>query len=125
MLWLCYCCLFSAIVYNLGMKVSDQVRTGEGHCQVCAARGRGAASSVCTRVIDTSQTLSLALIGCTQLGAVDFCKSNYSHWAESQSLTCIIFYCQIMMTIKANITQKKLQIIATVCCCIFYLLCYK
>ena len=59
---------------------------GEGHCWACAAWGRGAASSVCTRMIDTSQTLPLALIGCVDLGAVDSCKSNYSHWVEPQTV---------------------------------------
>ena len=38
--------------------------TGEGHCPVRAAWGRWATSSVCTRVIDTSQTLTVALISC-------------------------------------------------------------
>ena len=56
---------------------------GEGHCPVHTAWGRGAASRVCTRVNDTSQTLPLALIGCIELAAVDSCKSNYSHWVET------------------------------------------
>ena len=38
------------------------------------------------RVINTSQTLSLALIGCVDLGAVYSCKSNYSHWVEPQTV---------------------------------------
>ena len=37
-------------------------------------------------MIDTSQTLTLALIGCIELGAVDSCKSNYSHWVEPQTV---------------------------------------
>ena len=45
----------------------------------CTCVREGVASSVCTRVMDSSQTLPLALIGCTELGAVDSCKSNYSH----------------------------------------------
>ena len=49
---------------------------GEGHCPVHAVWGRGAASSVCMRMIETSQTLSLALIGCVDPEAVDSCKSN-------------------------------------------------
>ena len=44
----------------------------------------GAASSRYTTMIDTSQTLPLALMGCVHAGAVDFCKSNYSHWVEPQ-----------------------------------------
>ena len=38
------------------------------------------------RMIDTSQTLPLALIGCIEPGAVDSCKSNYSHWVEPQTV---------------------------------------
>ena len=52
--------------------------------RVCTAWGRGAASSICVRMINTSQTLSLALIGCVEPGAVDSCKSNYGHWVEPQ-----------------------------------------
>ena len=48
------CCLFSAIVYRLSLNVSDQVRAG-----TVPVRGRGAASRVCTRMIDTSQTLPI------------------------------------------------------------------
>ena len=44
-------------------------------------RGQGGAA-----MIDTSQTLPLALIGCVDLGAVDSCKSNYSHWVEPQKV---------------------------------------
>ena len=39
-----------------------------------------------TRVIDTFQTLPLALIGCIKPGAVDSCKPNYSHWVEPQTV---------------------------------------
>ena len=35
---------------------------------------------------DTSQTLYLALIGCVDPGAVDSCKSNYSHWVEPETV---------------------------------------
>ena len=38
------------------------------------------------RMTDTSQTLPLALIGCINLGAVDSCKSNYSHWVDPQTV---------------------------------------
>ena len=37
-------------------------------------------------MIDTSQTLPLALIGCVNLGVVESCKSNYSHWVEPQTV---------------------------------------
>lgn len=33
-------------------------------------------SCICTQVIDTSQKLPLALIGCVELGEVDSCQSN-------------------------------------------------
>ena len=49
----------------------------------------------CRRVIDTSQTHPLALIGCVDTGAVD--SSNQitaAGWSHRQ-LTCILFYCQI------------------------------
>ena len=59
---------------------------GEGHCPVHAVWGRRAAGSVCMRVIDTSQTLSLALIGCFEPGGVDSCKSNYSHRVEPKAV---------------------------------------
>ena len=36
-------------------------------------------------MIDISQTLPLALIGCVDLGVVDSCKSNYGHWVEPQT----------------------------------------
>ena len=38
------------------------------------------------RLTDTSQTLSLALIGCTEPGVVDSCKSNWGHWVETQTV---------------------------------------
>ena len=78
----------------------------------CAREGgRGAASGLCTRMIDTSQTLPLALIGCVDPGLVYSCKSNYSHrqWIFTQ-LTCILFYCQIIMTVLANITQNSYRL---------------
>ena len=69
-----------------------RIGTGSPHANdsvkeaTVSVRGRGVASSVCTRVIDTSQTLPLALIGCIEPGAVDSCKSNYSHWVEPQTV---------------------------------------
>ena len=51
----------------------------EGHCPVHTRWGWGAASGICTRVIDTSQTLPMALIFCVDRVAVNSCKSNYSH----------------------------------------------
>ena len=46
----------------------------------------GGLPTVCMRVIDTSQTLSLALISCVDLGAVNSYKLNYSHWVEPQTV---------------------------------------
>ena len=81
---------------------------GEEHCPVYTAWGEGGCQ-VCTRVIGTSQTLPFALIGCVDLWEVDSCKSNYSHWVKPQwlftQLTCILFYCHIIMAILANITK--------------------
>ena len=59
---------------------------GEGHSSVSTAWGRLAASSICTRLIYTSQTLPLALIGCVDPGVLDSCKSNYVHWVEPQTV---------------------------------------
>ena len=56
-----------------------------GKSRHCLGRG-GGCSSVCMRMIDISQTLHVALIGCIELGAVDSCKSNYSHWVEPQTV---------------------------------------
>ena len=42
--------------------------------------GGGALHSTCTRMIDTSKTLPLALIG-----EVDSSKSNWGHWVELQT----------------------------------------
>ena len=75
----------SSSVYSLGLSLNvfDHVRAG-----TASARGRGAewgaARSICMRVIDTSQALTLALIAW-----VDSCKSNYSNWVDPQT---VIFY---------------------------------
>ena len=57
-------------------------------------------------MIDPSQTLPLALIGCVDLAVVDSCKSNERHWVEPKTVdfltVCILFYCQIIMRILAN-----------------------
>ena len=52
-----------AIVYSLGLNTSDQVRSGT------APAWGGGLPAVCRRMIDNSQTLPLALIGCVDLGA--------------------------------------------------------
>ena len=79
-------------------------------CKPAALKTLMTASSVCTRMSETSQTLPLALIGCVDLGAVDSCKSNYSYWVEPQTVefyTCVFFYCQIIMNVLANRTKKS------------------
>ena len=76
----------------------------------CAERGRGAAISMCARMSDTSQTLPLALIGCVD--PEQWMLANQiraTGWSHRQcvfiQLNCILLYCQIMMTILANITK--------------------
>ena len=81
---------------RLGTTVQVLHLRGEGHCPVGAVRGRGAASSICTRMTDTSQTLSLALIGCVDPGAVDPCKSSLGHWVEPQTVD---FYTAVQTTV--------------------------
>ena len=96
---LCCCCLFSAIFYCLGIQPGKSrhcVCMGEWYCPVRAVWGRGAASSLCTRMIDISQTLSLALIGCIEPGVMDSCKSNYSHWVKPQTVD---FYTAVLYLI--------------------------
>ena len=56
---------------------------GEGHHPVRTVWGRGAAW--CMKMSGTSQTLTSALIGSTDPGAVDSCKSNSGHWVEPQT----------------------------------------
>ena len=64
-----------------------------------------------TRVIDTSQTHPSALIGCVVpvrwILAHQITATGWSHrqWTFKQ-LTCILFYCQVIMTILANITKS-------------------
>ena len=69
-----FSCLFSTIVKSLSVNISDKVRA-----DTAPVWGRGTAQ-------DTSQTLPLAQIGCVHPGAVDTCKSNYSHWVEPQTV---------------------------------------
>ena len=59
------------------MNLFDQVRAG-------IVPGGG--SIIWTCIIDTSQTLLLAPIGCADPGVVDSCKSNYSQWVEPQTV---------------------------------------
>ena len=65
-------CCPSAIVCSLSLMPSDQVRAR-------ATGGRGPASSVFTIMIDTSQTLPLALLAIVYSEAVESCKPHYGH----------------------------------------------
>ena len=59
---------------------------GEGHCSVRTVWGRGLPAALCVNMIDISQTLPSALIGCVNSGAADSCKQKYSHWVEPQTV---------------------------------------
>ena len=114
---LCCCCLFSTIVYSLSLNVSDQVGAGtvrgRGTAQYTLREG-GGPPPVCMRMTDTSQTLPLAPIGCVDperwILVNQIIATGWSHrqWIFTQ-LICILFYCQIIMTILADITEKQLQ----------------
>ena len=74
-------------------------------------RGSGAASSVYISMINTSQTLPLALMVVLILErwilANQITATGSTHRQRMfTQLTCILFYCQIIMTILANLTQK-------------------
>ena len=95
------------VVVVFSRHVPDQVKVDTAparwkrHFPVRAARGR---------LIDTSQTRPLALIGCVDperwILANQITATGWSH----RQLTCI--YCQNIMTILTNITKKtkRLQI---------------
>ena len=58
-------------------------------------------------MIDTSQTRPLTLIGCVDLGRwILENQIRATGWSHRQ-LTYILFYCQILMTVLANITIKN------------------
>ena len=74
-----------------------------------------AASSICTRVIDTSQTLPLALIGCIVPGSGGFLQIKLQPLGGATDsgfftqLTCFLFYYisyKTIMTNLGNITRK-------------------
>ena len=58
-------------------------------------------------IIDTSQTLPLALIGCVDSGAVDSCKSNYSHWLEPQMVDFKTAYLYLILLSDHNDSFSK------------------
>ena len=82
------CCL-STIVHSLSLNL-NQVRAdaapvwGRSTAQYTLREGGGLPTM--HAMIDTPQTLPLALIGCVDLGAVDSCKSTSSHWVEPQTV---------------------------------------
>ena len=90
--WL-FCCLALCHCLQLGLELQH---VWPGKSWHLARRGGALPGRSCmqevgchrehTRLIDTSQTLPLALIGCVDPGAVDSCKSNCSHWVEPQTV---------------------------------------
>ena len=77
---------FSALLLSLPVHCLqfelESIWPGKSRHCTCVREG---GCQQCTKVIYT-QTLPLALIGCIELGAVDSCKSNYSHWVEPQTV---------------------------------------
>ena len=65
LLYCCCCCLFSSIVYSLSL---NYLTRWEQTLHLC-----GGLPAACSRVIDTSQTRPLTLIGCIKPGAMDSC----------------------------------------------------
>ena len=63
---------------------------------------------MCTRMIDTSQTLTLALIGCVDPGEVDSYKPNYSHWVEPQTTD---LYVILLSDHNANLSKYNKKIV--------------
>ena len=104
-------CGLSTIVYSLSLCLNlwpgeSRLCAREGHCWVRTAWG----ACMRTSMIDTSQTIPLARIGCVQerwILANQIRVTGWTHrqWTFSQ-LICILFYCQIVMTISTNITKK-------------------
>ena len=84
---------------------------GEGRCPVHAAWGKGAASSICTRMKLVRHSPWLWMIVLSQEQRLFLQIKLQPPGGATDSiffiqLTCILFYCQIMMTILAN-TRKK------------------
>ena len=116
-----FCC-FSAIVYSLdlSLNISDQVRAGtapawgRGTVQCVLREGGGLpevyAQEWLTLLRHSPWHWLVMLIGERLILANQITATGCIHrqWIFTQ-LTCIIFYCQIIMTILANITKKMLQ----------------
>ena len=93
-------------IFQLSCLQFELEHTWPGESKDCTCtRGRGTACSIGTRMIDSSQTRPLALIGCVDPGAGRFLQITKG-WSHRQ-LTCILHYCQIKMTILANVTKKR------------------
>ena len=105
---LCCCCLFSTIAYSLCLNVSDQVRAG-----TAPARGRGIAQYALREggglpaaylwewltLLRHSPWLWLVLLSRGQ-----WILANQIR--VFTQLTCILFHCQIVMTILSYIAKK-------------------
>ena len=94
------CCL-SNIVYSLSLNLSDQVIAGMAHVQ-----GRGTAEY---KLREGGELHPIALTGCVVSGVVDSYHLHYSHWVARwifTQLACILFYCQIIMTIFSKYNKK-------------------
>ena len=103
---LCCCSLFSATVHTLvlSLKLSDQVRGG-----TAPARGRGTAQYA---LRDWTEWLTflrhppwLWLVVMIQEWWILANQITATGWSHRQ-LTCIWFYCHLIMKILANMTKK-------------------
>ena len=111
----------SAIVYSLSLSLNlwpgksrHCACAVEGHCQVRTVRWRGAASSVCTRVIDTSQHspwLWLVVLICEQwILASILTGCVMSNRQMNSDKSCYVVFCCLIQ--KQNLhTSKRVSLI--------------
>ena len=110
------CCRFSAIVYSLSLNVSDQVRVGtvpargRGTAQYTLGEGGGLPASAREWLTLVRHSPWLWLIVLRQEWGILANQITATGWSHRQrsftQLTCNLFYCQIIMTILANITKE-------------------
>ena len=113
---LCCCCLFCAIVYTLGLNVSDQVRAGtapvweRGNAEYALHEGRGLPAEYAQEwltLLRHSPWLWLVVLIQERWIANQITATGWSHWQWTfTQLTCILFFCQIIRTILENMTKK-------------------